>query len=352
MMSMCRWMVVCLLLAGIAGCGIFGEDGTFRDRSGDYRQAAHTPPLALPPESETDAIQDYYSVPEIDNHNPVEPNYEVPRPVRLVAGDTDAMVKIQSLDNQRWILVRLVPGQVWPRLRDFLLVNRLGIEVEDGKSGIIATGWLVADDNSGMMERYQFQLRQGLQRTTSEIYVLNQEVPAPAEGTNITEPAWPATSTNPEREKLFLDTLAQFLAENSDVTAAVSLKAQDINTASRMYVEAEPAPRIMVELSPERAWASLGYSLDKAGFTIDDRDQGKGIYDVTFVGRPDATDERGFWSKLFGLDPPNTGTGGKYRVLLRASDRPGWMEIRVEKDGKFPPAEMELVISEIKGYMT
>ena len=109
-MSLTRFLVPGLIAVLSAGCGVFGSDGIFRDRKNDYLLSAESQPLALPAESEAPAIQDYYFVPAIDENSTAEPDYEVPRPMRLAAGDTDNMVKIQSLGKERWILIRQVPS--------------------------------------------------------------------------------------------------------------------------------------------------------------------------------------------------------------------------------------------------
>jgi len=346
-----RYPAAAVAVLALAGCGwLGGDDGMFRDRGGDYLAAKEIPPLTLPEGVSTDAIQDYYFVPAIDAGAQPRAEADVPRPLRLVAGDTDNMVRIQSLGAARWILVQQVPGQIWPRVRDFLLVNGIVVALEDGDAGLLETGWLVPEGATDF-ERYRFVLRQGLQRNSSEITVVNQVAPAPAAGAPAAEEPWPQVSSDPAREKLFLDTLAQFLAENAELGAAVSLKAQDIDTSTRMYVVNEPVPHINLELVGERAWASLGYALDKAGFVVDDRDADGRIYYTTYTGRDDEEDDRGFWSRLFGLGKQEK-VSGSYRVLLQPGTREGWMEIHVEKDGDaFRENELEYLINEIKGYL-
>jgi outer membrane protein assembly factor BamC len=349
-MSSIRFPVLLVAITALGGCGLFGDQGMFRDRRNDYLGATETAPLKVPEGVKTEAIQDYYFVPEIDENAQAQPNFEVPRPLRLVAGDSDNMVKIQSLGDDRWILIRQVPGQVWSSIRDFLLINRVSVALEDGNSGVLETPWMVPQGSSDY-ERYRFALRQGLQRNSSEITVLNQTVSPTSGGEAPSGLPWPEVSTDPEKAKVFLDTLAQYLAENAEAAAAVSLKAQEIDTSSRLYVANDPVPHITLELGRERAWASLGYALDKAGFTIDDEDAGQGVYQTTYSGRPDAGEDEGFWSSLMGLGQDER-TPVSYRVLLKPGAKAGWMEIYVEKDGEFRETELELVINEIKGYLT
>jgi outer membrane protein assembly factor BamC len=50
----------------------------------------------------------------------------------------------------------------------------------------------------------------------------------------------------------------------------------------------------------DRSWLRVGLALDRANFTVDDRDRTKGLYYVSYVDPKDLTSaEQGFWSQLF-----------------------------------------------------
>jgi outer membrane protein assembly factor BamC len=50
----------------------------------------------------------------------------------------------------------------------------------------------------------------------------------------------------------------------------------------------------------DRAWVRVGIALDRANFTVDDRDRTKGIYYVRYVDPKDhSSDEQGFWNQIF-----------------------------------------------------
>ena len=50
----------------------------------------------------------------------------------------------------------------------------------------------------------------------------------------------------------------------------------------------------------DRAWRRVGLSLDRTGFTVEDRDRKQGIYFVRYVTGDGENKEAGFFSKLFG----------------------------------------------------
>lgn len=50
----------------------------------------------------------------------------------------------------------------------------------------------------------------------------------------------------------------------------------------------------------DRSWLHVGLALDRANFTVDDRDRTKGLYFVRYVDPKDLSSaEQGFWSQLF-----------------------------------------------------
>ena len=47
------------------------------------------------------------------------------------------------------------------------------------------------------------------------------------------------------------------------------------------------------------AWRRTSVALDRAGFTVEDRDRKAGIFYVRFIDRPDEGKEPGFFARLF-----------------------------------------------------
>jgi outer membrane protein assembly factor BamC len=333
-----------------SGCGVFGGD-FFRDRSGDYRNAESTPALTIPPNLDSSAINSYYPIPGIGPNAPLSSNFEVPRPMRL-AGNNEESIKIKSLDYQRWILASMAPGQVWPRLRDFLITRSIGLANENGGTGIIESNWLTKADDDPYRERYKIAVVQGLQRNSSEISVLQyQEEKVGVPGAI----SWGERSVDAAREKIVLDEFAQYLAETIDATSSVSLKAQGINTARRMYLVSGEAPILRFDLARERGWASVNFALGQAGFTVNDMDSSLGAFYVTYDGPQDEVEEKvSFWRFLnpFAWGDDDEWPPTDYRIRMTDGSDDGWLELRVEKDAEQNPNEFETMLNEIKGDMS
>jgi outer membrane protein assembly factor BamC len=106
--------------------------------------------------------------------------------------------------------------------------------------------------------------------------------------------SWPQRSMNPEREAILLDELAATLA--SDMSGGTSMLAQNIGSGSKVtlaQIDGEPVLKMQLEF--KRAWATLGYSVNREGFTLLDDDINVGIYYVGYVKPVEVSDSWFSW---------------------------------------------------------
>ncbi len=283
--------VTSLALTMSACSWIFGD--TFRDRSDDYRQAKVEPPLQLPDTIKNNAIGDNYAIPPISDRTSLSEEFVLPRPEPLDDDINRDAVRINSLNDSRWILVNGSPGQVWPRLRGFLSLNQLTVNRADAASGIIETVWLQPQGEDAIRERFRIRIEQGVQRATSEVYVLHADIRAGQDD-------WPDQSSSQEREHILTDNLAQYLADSAAAAAVSMLAQQAIDSSGKVTLEEDNSGQIFLRLDLPfaRAWASIGLALEKAGFNVDDLNRSEGLYYLNYVEAKDE-DEPGFFRSLF-----------------------------------------------------
>ncbi len=306
--TLARYGYLVCLSVSLSGCGIFfGDDGVFRNRENDYLKADNLPPLVLPAGTNKEAMSELYPIPPISaadfGYDATASDYEVPRPMPLSANMLQDNVKIQRVGENSWILVNAAPGELWPRIRNFLNANNLSATRADLKQGIIETGWLQFKADLNTQDKYRLQIDQGIQPETSEIHITHMSVPgatAPAQ-----DPEWPAKSVNPEREKWLLDELAATLA--SDTTeGGTSLLAQGIggNAAAKaalgMY---KNEPVMTLKLDKTRTMATIAYAAKRDGFQLFDSDASTGMFYVSYQNPEDA--KPGWFKRFFhiGLHP-------------------------------------------------
>lgn len=336
----------------VSGCGwLFSDKGVFRDRGDDYRRARVEKPLQIPPElAQIEADQDF-AIPTIASNAVLEGKFEAPRPASLDGDPSAEQVRIRNLNNVNWILVEATPGEVWPRVRQFLNTNQLYVTRADATEGVIETAWLQPKAEGTSRERYRFRIEQGVQRGSSEVYVLQAGAVA---GNN-----WPATSSDLARETEMIKALAQFIADNGS-TGAVSMLAQrGIESRGKVFLN-KPAgehPHLRLELPFERAWSSLMLALPKADFAIEDQNhEGRELW-VRYAPSVDPADEPGvwtrFWSWVFG-DEDDLNNPKIIYVLRLQTDSENAVRIHLSRqDGKAVNAALETeLLNRIKNKLS
>jgi outer membrane protein assembly factor BamC len=352
-----RLSALCLLLVLSTGCGLFGEKGKFRDRKHDYLKAGSIEPLKMPPGMTEDTIEDIYRVPPIASGMQADRMTAVPRPPPLMAGSSEELVKIHSTGSEQWILVQLLPGQVWPRVKDFLLTGGMGVAAESGPSGEIETPWLSATQQA-FQEAYRFRVLQGVQRSTTEVYV-DQQQRRRGQGAGNLPAEWPPQSDDPRRAQLMLQGLASYLAKTADVNASVSLRAQDINVSQRLYLVAGEEPLIRLHLDPDRAWAALGHALERAQFGVVSGSPQSQVYRVS-AGQVLEPEKIGAWKRFAGVFKTSEAKAAQQQereaeFVLAPDEESGWMRIAARSaDGQRPltPEEQEALLNRILGYLS
>ncbi len=338
----------------LASCGtIFGDEGAFRDRKNDYLQEKMLPPLAVSDDVNFKSEDELFVIPSVTNESLPSNDFQVPRPAPLVNAGSDDGVRIQKLGEERWILIELPPSHLWQRLKNFLAENRIPIVREQADQGLLETGWLkrLGDDAPKTKERYRFRVEQGVQRSSSEVHILQYQQPYSA--ASVEQIDWPKNSVNAEREQQMIQTLAQHLASSSEFES-VSLLAQGIGSASRVNLvrNAKGEPVVKLSLPYERAWASLGSALKKADFNVLDLNRSEGLYYVAFDPEKD-DDKPGFFSRMFGGGEKEEDVDAKnYLFNVERLDDGVQIGIRKSADKQLAEEQAKELLERVKGYLS
>lgn len=352
-------LLITSLTVSLSGCGVFfGDEGVFRNREGDYIKADNIPPLVLPAGKNSETMGELYPVPQITatdfGYDPTADSYEVPRPMPLSANLTQENVKIQRVGRENWILLNAAPGEVWPRIRNFLNVNTLAVSKADIGKGIIETSWLQFKTDLSTYDRYRLQIDQGVQPETTEIHIIHMSVPVTEKPAP--DMGWPRRSVNAEREKWMLDELAATLASET-AEGGTSLLAQAIGGSVKANLGvAGNEPLMAIKLDRQRAFATLTYAAKQDGFTTFDADTEAGLFYVHYTDPENA--KPGWFKRFFriGLNPKtptspynvaqlktNMLTGDAFEKAPRSDrnkekvlpDAPGYLIVVTGKEGNF-----------------
>ena len=122
-------LLIVMAALPLGGCSwLVGDEGYFRDRGDDYRKSRTIPPMEVPGGQKPQSIEPLYPIPVERTDALLGETFEVPRPSPLVADGEQGVVRIQKLGETQWILLDGAPGEVWPRIRAFLLSNQIGLD--------------------------------------------------------------------------------------------------------------------------------------------------------------------------------------------------------------------------------
>jgi outer membrane protein assembly factor BamC len=339
----------------------------------DYRAAKKSAPLDIPPDLTQLQKDNRYAVPE---GRGIATASGLKQQTTAAAGpaassdqigqvSTDA-VRIERAGNERWLVVKQTPEQLWPQLQEFWHNTGFAVETESPQTGIMETNWAenrakipqdfirrtigkVFDSAYSTGERDKFRTR--LERRAdggTEIYISHQGAEEVLVGPQKETSTWTMRPNDPELEAEFLSRLMAQLT-GSKVKEATAFVANAPMEAQHAKLDGN---KVVLDDSFDRAWRRVGLALDRVGFTVEDRDRVNGVYFVRYVD-PDAVKKEGFFSKLFGNEDKNK-EAQKYRVLVSAVPNATTSDVTVQTNDGKPDASatgvkiLNLLVGELK----
>ncbi len=309
-----------------SGCSVFEADKV------DYKSAGKAAPLEIPPDLTQLSRENRFSVPgsavtasgfEIGKTN----SQAVPT-AALALGD----VRIERSGNQRWLVVNRPAEQLWPSVRDFWQENGFLLTLDQNDLGIMETDWAenraklpqdpiraalgkVFDSLYSTGERDRFRTR--LERNAAggtEIFVSHRGMTEVYSNAQKDSTVWQPRPADPELEAEFLRRLMVRLGVAQEQSR--SLAVSGAKTTSRTAT-VNGQPVLIVDDGFDRAWRRVGLSLDRTGFTVEDRDRSKGTYFVRYVEPNADKSEPGLFSRIFSSKPV-ANQALKYRISVQS----------------------------------
>jgi outer membrane protein assembly factor BamC len=328
--------VLALALA-LGGCSSL--DGLFGNDKVDYRSssnAARTKPLEVPPDLTQLAKDNRYpplggvvSASGATGAAPAAPA-EAGTPVApLALGD----MRIERQGNQRWLVSKATPEQLWPQLLAFWQERGFTIASQNAEAGVMETNWaenrakLPQDAIRATIGRFLNSVydtgerdlfRTRVERTAggSEVYISHRGMEEVYTTERKDSTAWRSREADPQLEAEFLSRLMVRLGSKEEVARAAVVNAPE--APARARVLSTNASALEVDEPFERAWRRVGLALDRSGFTVEDRDRAAGLYFVRYIDPKDiGKDDPSWWSKLWGSK--GNKTPDRYRVAIKGS---------------------------------
>lgn len=328
---------------GIAGCGSIGDSTSI-----DYKSARKAPSLEVPPDLTVPSASGRYAMPEAGDRGVTTfSSYSADREAKPAATVAMAQqhasgeMRIERAGNERWLVVKGTPEQLWPEIRSFWIETGFVLNIDQPDIGVMETDWAenraklpqdllrrtlgkVLDSVYSTPERDKFRTRLEAGKTpgTTEVYISHRGMmeiyPNEAKDTTI----WQPRAVDPELEAEMLSRLMVRLgAEEAKAKAVVAQQAAP-NRAT-LEQRADGGVLLHVRDDFDRAWRRVGLALDRSGFLVEDRDRSQGVYFVRYVDPEvdNSSSGGGLLSKLafWRSDKPKLDSDSQYRVRVVAT---------------------------------
>jgi outer membrane protein assembly factor BamC len=146
---------------------------------------------------------------------------------------------------------------------------------------------------------------------------------------------WAPRPSDPELESEFLNRLMVKLGVSAEKAQVAVNASKDLGSGivPKTALESRSDGQVIVMRETyDVAWRRVGVTLDRTGFTVEDRDRSRGIYFVRYVDIPKQED-KGFFKNLFSSTPQPKGPA-KYRIVVNAQRNVS--EVRVQNEAGQP----------------
>jgi outer membrane protein assembly factor BamC len=364
--------VLCLV-ASLAFGACSWMSGIDLDKRIDYKsQGGQLPPLEVPPDlTKPGGGDERYAVPEVNARGTATySEYSRERTTQRGAAPGSNTVlpqldnaKIQRDGNQRWLVVKGTPEQVWPTVKDFWQEAGFIVNVEIPAAGVMETDWaenrarvdagVIRNFFSRMLDfaystaerdKFRVRLERGAEPGTTEIFISHrgmEEVYTQAMNSDQAYTRWQPRPTDPLLEAQMLGRLMlRFGADTQRAQAQLTAPATVPPRAA--LVKGDNGERTLtLEDQFDRAWRRVGLALDRVGFTVEDRDRSQGLYFVRYIDPQidnKTAEKPGLLSRLkfWGDDKPKL---DQFRIQIKDDTRNGSNVNVLAKDGKQETSE-------------
>ena len=337
---------VAVAAATLAG----GCSGTLDDvapkRGPSYKSSRSTAPLEVPPDLLGSTLRDSLPISEGDATDSRYASRAGTQPASPVLPRADG-ARIERSGQDRWLVATAAPEALWPRLRDFWIDQGFTLTTENPEIGVMETDWaekrtsLPGGALSGLTkqlsnllygvafrDQYRTRIEPGTQAGTTEVYISHRGAEQMIVGDEsqvairegLGERVWQIRPSDPGLEAEMLRRLMIFVGVDESRAATLAAESTPPEPRARIVRDADGATSLMLDEGFSPAWRRVGLALDRAAFTVEDRDRSRGVFFVRYAVE-DAAEEgerKGFLSRLkfWGDDDGSNAEPVAYRIRL------------------------------------
>ena len=357
-------------LAVLAGCSVFEEDKI------NYKSASKGGTLDVPPDLTQLRRDSRYMLESSSATASGFANAQSTVRESGIAVNALGPVRMERSGNQRWLVVNQPAEKVWDSVREFWTSNGFVLSTDAADLGIMETDWAenrakipqdfirrtlgkVLDGlySSGERDRYRTRIERNSNGGVDLFVTHRGMVEEYADGSK-TKTVWMPRPADPELEIEFLRRLMVKLgatpqqAQQAQQAQAQAQQAPAAAATLAKLVTLDGQPALALVDPIDRAWRRTGLALDRGGFTVEDRDRSRGLFDVRYVAPTANKEEPGFFSRLFSSKSASASGPRRYQIQLTA--RGETTELRVRgQDGQAASTEdvqniLQLLVNQLR----
>jgi len=320
-------LLVCAI--GLAGCSVIQEDKV------DYKSAKRISTLEIPPDLTQLSTETRYAMP---GSVVTASGYQAAAPTsasKITATNEVGDVRIERAGNQRWLVVKRPADKLWDPVRGFWQESGFVLTLDQENLGVMETDWAenraklpqdfirstigkVFENLYSTGERDKFRTR--FERTATgetEVYISHRSMQEVYTSGSKDQTVWQPRPADPELEAEFLRRMMLKLGV-TDEQAKAQIAASAPQPKARLVSSANGQSAVELEESFDRAWRRVGLTLDRTGFTVEDRDRAQGLYFVRYVPPVSESKDTGFFAGLFKSSKKDA-KPVQYRVQIKTS---------------------------------
>ena len=325
-----RLAAVSLAALLASGCSVLQEDKI------DYRSARQGNALEVPPDLTQLSRDSRYQLPgasvSASGYRAAQPAPGTSDTAPGKVGD----VRIERAGTQRWLVVDRPADKVWTPVKDFWLESGFVLTLDQETIGVMETDWAenrakLPQDiirstlgkvfeslySTGEKDRFRTRLERNSAGGT-EIYISHRGMTEVYTDARKDQTVWQPRPADPELETEFLRRMMLKLGATEAQVKTVASTAAPAQAAGRV-VKVNNLPTVQLDDDFDRAWRRVGLSLDRTGFTVEDRDRSQGIYFVRLVSAASTEAAKpGFFGRLFSGGAAQA-KPAQYRVAVRTN---------------------------------
>lgn len=368
-----RSLIIFSALMFLGGCSTISDFLDLNNDSPEELEKRRIEQLEVPPELSRAAINDSMAIPGglqgRSSYSDMQKRKQMKDIITGKAGlkqkndsanTTESAVSFVRSGNRMWLKVKTTKDVAFGKLASFFKNQEYPIKRKEKALLLIESDWM-ADTKSvpeGLLkgitalfgspvkEKIRARIEDGEQEGIVEIFITRYAVErvlvddiesgnvifehnAGTGKSSTKSHSWKPMTSDPAFESELIKKFALFIGLNQKATVKLADSAEEIKKTSKITTQ-EQQDILKINESFFSSWRMIGVAIDRASFTLYDKDRLNGKYYVRYDRTADDVEDEGFWSSIaFWKSDDNKGID---KLVIKIEDKGGYCSVTTEKE--------------------